>query len=154
MEVYQYHPKTKEYLMSLTAAENPLEEGKYLIPAHSVPVGPPKTEPGTVAVYNDGWSVVEDHRGEVYYDVDGQEFKITELGPVPDELLTQPPPPTQEELYEKRKQEIYARLSQIDRESIRPLRAKLNGTNTQADDDKLAGLESEAQTLRDELAAL
>lgn len=49
---------------------------------------------------------------------------------------------------------IAARLTQIDLDSVRPLRAKLAGTATASDDDKLAGLESEAAALREELRSL
>lgn len=56
--------------------------------------------------------------------------------------------------HEQRIGEISARLTQIDVESVRPLRAKLAGTATPADDTKLAALESEASVLRTELRTL
>lgn len=62
--------------------------------------------------------------------------------------------PTQEQLDQQRIAEIDARLKQIDAESVRPLRASLNGTATQYDTDRLAGLDSEAQGLRDERKGL
>ena len=49
-------------------------------------------------------------------------------------------------------QQIKNRLSQIDLESVRPLRAKVYGTATPEDDAKLATLEQEAGALRAELA--
>ena len=49
-------------------------------------------------------------------------------------------------------QQIKNRLSQIDLESVRPLRAKVYGTATPEDDAKLATLEQEAEALRAELA--
>ena len=51
-------------------------------------------------------------------------------------------------------QQIKNRLSQIDLESVRPLRAKAYGTATPEDDAKLAALEQEVETLRAELAGL
>jgi len=62
--------------------------------------------------------------------------------------------PTQEELDAQRIGEIDARLKAIDLESLRPLRAIANGTETQADRDKLAGLDAEAEQLRAERATL
>ena len=60
----------------------------------------------------------------------------------------------QEKEKESRISEINARLLQIDSESVRPLRAKLSGTDTELDNDKLSALESEAENLRSELSAL
>ena len=51
-------------------------------------------------------------------------------------------------------QQIKNRLSQIDLESVRPLRAKVSGTSTPEDDATLAALEQEAGALRVELAGL
>lgn len=64
------------------------------------------------------------------------------------------PSPTQEQLKVKRMGEIDARLAAIDVESIRPLRAINNGTSIQADIDKLASLDTEADALRTERATL
>ena len=50
--------------------------------------------------------------------------------------------------------EIKARLSDIDFESIRPLRAKEAGNPSEEDFAKLSALEAEAVTLREELEAL
>lgn len=51
-------------------------------------------------------------------------------------------------------QQIKNRLSQIDLESVRPLRAKVSGAATPEDEAKLAALEQEAGALREELAGL
>jgi len=64
------------------------------------------------------------------------------------------PPLTQEQLDALRVKEIDTRLSQIDTESVRPLRAINNGTSTQYDIDKLTALDNEAETLRTERATL
>ena len=53
-----------------------------------------------------------------------------------------------------RRTEILARLSEIDSESIRPLRAVAAKTATDFDTEKLAALESEAAELREELKGL
>lgn len=62
------------------------------------------------------------------------------------------PPPSEEEEKQLQLAEIKSRLSQIDLESVRPLRAKVHGTATPEDDAKLAALEQEAEELREGLA--
>ena len=64
------------------------------------------------------------------------------------------PIPTPEEIAAQRIVEIKARLVEIDAESVRPLRAKINGTETAFDVQKLAALDAEAQALREEMAGL
>ena len=61
---------------------------------------------------------------------------------------------TQEEINEIRKQEIYTELDSVDTQTIRPLRAVLNGTGTDLDKTKLLELETKANTLRNELKNL
>lgn len=55
---------------------------------------------------------------------------------------------------ERRKQEIKQRLAEIDTESIRPLRATVEGSGTEFDANKLTMLDAEATTLRAELASI
>lgn len=62
--------------------------------------------------------------------------------------------PTQAELDAQRVQEIENRLTEIDLESIRALRATARGQSTQFDINKLDTLEAEAELLRTELAGL
>ena len=50
--------------------------------------------------------------------------------------------------------DLVAQLSAIDAESVRPLRAKLAGSSTEDDDDKLAALDLEAAGLRKELRGM
>ena len=50
-------------------------------------------------------------------------------------------------------EKLKVRLREIDAETVRPLRAKVAGTHTQADADKLAELEAEAETLRAKINA-
>lgn len=72
--VYNYDPDTGEYLGTETAYESPQEPGVYLMPAHSTETAPPETGEHQAAVYSDGaWTLVEDHRGEVWYDTATQE---------------------------------------------------------------------------------
>lgn len=53
-----------------------------------------------------------------------------------------------------RRSQIAARMAQIDAESIRALRAVARGKAVKADADKLGALETEAEALRMELAAM
>ena len=64
------------------------------------------------------------------------------------------PPKTDYELAAERAADIHTRLSEIDVESVRPLRAVTAGTATAFDTDKLAALDTEAEALRLELASL
>ncbi|SIN72947.1 hypothetical protein [Halodesulfovibrio marinisediminis] len=64
------------------------------------------------------------------------------------------PQPTQDELTQQRIKEIQSLLTANDLASVRPLRAKLAGTATEADDARLAELEEQAQKLRAELVTL
>lgn len=61
---------------------------------------------------------------------------------------------TQKDIDDKVKQnriaEIKGLLSNIDTQTIRPLRAKIAGTATAIDEDKLSELETEADKLREE----
>lgn len=55
---------------------------------------------------------------------------------------------------ESRKQEIFSQLNDIDLQSVRPLRSKINGTSTEADEEKITSLEEKASALRAELVTL
>ena len=65
---------------------------------------------------------------------------------------------TQKDIDDKVKQnriaEIKGLLSNIDTQTVRPLRAKIAGTVTKEDENKLSELETEAARLRDELKDL
>lgn len=84
--VYNYNPDTGEYLGPETAHESPMEPGVYLMPAHSTEAEPPEAGEHQAAVYSDGaWTLVEDHRGEVWYDTATQDqHEIKTLGVVPE----------------------------------------------------------------------
>jgi len=65
-----------------------------------------------------------------------------------------PPKPTGTELNQERIIEIERQLAACDLASVRPLRAKLAGVGTKADEARLAELEKQAQALRAELTIL
>ena len=53
-----------------------------------------------------------------------------------------------------RKQEIISALNDIDAQSVRPLRSRVNGTATSFDEEKLISLEHQASELRSEILSL
>lgn len=61
---------------------------------------------------------------------------------------------SKEEATKQRITEIQSLLTANDLASVRPLRAKLAGTSTDFDDNRLAELEEQAQALRAELVTL
>ena len=65
-----------------------------------------------------------------------------------------PPPPSAKEQAAARRTEILAELYEIDHLSVRPLRAIIRGVGTDADNNKLATLEAQAEELRAKLAEL
>jgi hypothetical protein len=120
--VYQLDQKGA-YLGETLAHESPLEPGVYLIPGGCVETAPPETKEGQVAVWDGVWTLVN--------------------LPEPEK----PKEPTAEELTAQkvaaRKSEIFGLLDEIDRKSIRPMRA--------GETQRLAQLESQAAALRAEL---
>lgn len=68
------------YLSQTEAMESPREPGVYLIPAGCVEIEPPAADDGKVAVWTgDAWTLVVDHRGEVWY-LDGEAITIDIVG--------------------------------------------------------------------------
>lgn len=61
-------------------------------------------------------------------------------------------PLSQDETNQQRIDEIKRQLTELDDQAIRPLRAILAGTSTDADRDKLREIEAQAEVLRAELA--
>lgn len=118
--VYNYDPNTGEYLGPETAHESPLEPGVYLLPAHSTETAPPEAGEHQAAVYRNGaWTLVEDHRGEVWYDTATQErHEIKTLGIVP-ETWTQSEPTDREAVWNGTAWEVpFAALKERKRREI------------------------------------
>jgi hypothetical protein len=82
MEIWNYHPSNKELLWKSNAVPSPLEPGEFLIPAYATTTKPPEAILNKqVYVFNDGsWSVVDDHRGEIWWKPSGESVTIEEIG--------------------------------------------------------------------------
>lgn len=92
MEIWNYHPETLELLGKNTADESPLEPGVWLIPAHATDKKPPKNKKGYALVFvDDQWAYEEDHRGEVWWDSNGNNIIIKDLGKIVEGLSSVEP---------------------------------------------------------------
>ncbi|MFA5161136.1 MAG: tail fiber assembly protein [Elusimicrobiales bacterium] len=94
MRIYNYSPRTGEFLFASTADASPLEPGKYLIPADATEQVPPPPGTQQVAVFKDGaWTLQPDLRGQKFYrKSDGIPVVMASIGVVPYEFTTAPRP--------------------------------------------------------------
>lgn len=131
MLVYNYHPITLEYTGCSEADPDPLDEGRWLIPACASTIAPPEAVSGKIRVFMNGAWAFED---------------ICESPTLATEI--------EDTAEQKRINEILTQLESIDLQSIRPLRAIASGTQTTIDLVRLNTLDAQAQLLRDELALI
>jgi hypothetical protein len=153
--------------------KSPLEPGIFLYPAGVVKEKPPKTDENEIAFWDGSkWGIKPDYSGKTYYNKHDKTERRFEQGEPFDENFTDITPPegmfyifggnewiideTAKAEFERKKRiaEIQSQLDNIDRQSVRPLRAKLAGTDTEADRERLEELEAAASTLRTELNEL
>ncbi len=115
MQVFLYHPDTKEYVGSAEAPIDPLEteaQGKpvYLMPSNGTTVSPGEVPETHVARWTgEAWEILENHRndgatgmGGAQYWLPGDHYysvprAMKELGSLPEEALLSPPEMTVEE---------------------------------------------------------
>ncbi|WP_051183011.1 hypothetical protein [Desulfocurvibacter africanus] len=111
--VYGFDQITREYLGPARAYADPKQPDRYALPANCREDAPPAApERYAARATSTGWEVVEDHRGETWYQPDTREaVKISELGPVPEGLVAELPPPSLEDV---RKTKLVAILSSAD----------------------------------------
>lgn len=104
MKIYNYDKQTGEFLSESIARENPLEQGKYIIPANATIEAPIVSNEGFITVFKDGeWTSVEDIRG-IWYNI-REEVVVTSLDADVSGLSKEPVPYTDEELQTKAIQE-------------------------------------------------
>lgn len=95
MKIYHYDKRTGEYLYSSNATPDPLDTGKYLIPANATAIQPLTLNAGHVSCFVDGaWRAMEDNRGAAWDKSSAVPVEYTDLGPLP-ETLTRLIPPSQ-----------------------------------------------------------
>ncbi len=93
MQIYHYHPLTREHLGSSQADPDPLTEGGWLVPANATTDPPPKVGPDQATVYGSGeWLLLPDYRGKTAYDTATKaEVLVEDLGELPAALTLLPP---------------------------------------------------------------
>lgn len=89
MKIYNYNKETKEFTTSTNATENPLEKGKYLIPAGATSKEPLSSKDGFAVCFNETkkkeWEYLEDNRNKTVYSTTTKEALIVDyLGAIKD----------------------------------------------------------------------
>lgn len=91
LKVFNYRVDTLEFI-GAGDAWIPPHTG---LPANCTLIEPPATPENNVAIFkpaDESWSLCEDYRGQKFYSANtGQEFTVTELGPLPSWAVTSAP---------------------------------------------------------------
>ena len=94
MKIYNYHPRTLEFLCVMDARPDPLDKGKFLQPAYSTTKEPPNVKNGETLIFeNDAWKTIPDYRGIWYNKKTQAVLKIYELVDSVDPEYTKIQPP-------------------------------------------------------------
>ena len=124
------------------------------LPAGALYEAPPDAPEGFIPRWTGAaWEPAESHKDREGY-LHGQPHTIKEHGPLPEGWSDTPPPPTPEELAERRRGEVLARLAAIDAARSRPLADLALGQDEAFARQKLAALEAERAALAEDLAGL
>lgn len=101
MQIFHYHPETGEFLGQSAAMPDPLEEGRFLVPAHATDTQPPEVGQNEVAVFDgQSWVLKPDFRGTEYWLPHGEKHTITEIGEtVPEGAFLEEPEAPEPEPY-------------------------------------------------------
>ena len=93
MKIYNYSD-FGEFIGESNAGVSPLD-GLPLIPRNSTSIAPPEIPSGNIAIFdNTGWSLKENHRGEVWYKKGTLEkIEIDFLGKIDEKLFQKYPEP-------------------------------------------------------------
>lgn len=125
--LYEYSPKTGEFIAANPATPDPKHPGQYLARVNATFTAPPATGEHEIAVWKDGqWDITPDWRGTTYYlhNENGQvqQVEIKELGQtVPEDayLNREDIPKTPEQLLAAACAERDARLAATDWYAVR-----------------------------------
>ncbi|MCD1634501.1 DUF4376 domain-containing protein [Martelella mediterranea] len=150
MKIYHFSAATGEFLGSGQADADPLEEGRFLVPANAVTIAPPAAGPHEASVFSDSrWSLVADYRGQTWFDENGNAVEVeslgdpAELGLLAEKPVVSPSPLTVDELA------AYARdLSW----RIRVAGTDINGVRVRCDDGAIALINGMAMLARQDEA--
>lgn len=97
--IYVAHHVTGEFIGTGYPDPDPLDAENWLVPAHAFLDAPPvASEHQAVVRLDNGWQLLPDYRGHIYYTADGVKHEIFALGVEPQMgALDQPPVPSAEE---------------------------------------------------------
>lgn len=112
MIIYNYDEFTKEYtgqsIASLDPAETKAQEKDvYLIPANATTTKPPKIKTNEVVIYDNGWQIKTDYRGQYIVNEDMQPQKVEEIGNLPDGFI----PVTEKQAQKIQEDDLYYVIS-------------------------------------------
>ena len=128
MNIYNYDKDSKELISQSVASINPLEVGKFLVPANATTKEPLETKDGfAVCFKEDEWVYVVDNRDKTYYE--NKELVVFELGDeiTSDMSLEQY---TDEELLQQAKDK---KIALIDTQTANDIEVLIGDNNKQKD---------------------
>lgn len=98
MNIFNYHPVTRELVDMSKADPDPLIPDRWLVPAFATVLAPPECLENEIAVFSgESWSVSPDYRGVDYWDIDGIKHTVEVLGEnIPEGSILKPPPTLEE----------------------------------------------------------
>lgn len=162
MEIQHYSKETREHLRATVAREDPLEPGKFLLPANTTPLPLPDVGENEAALFDKGaddWEVVPDFRGEKYYSTADQTEMEMALGEMPGADVTDIAPTDPDEAWAVDHWEIpFAKLAKSKQSSInveynKATEALLSGY-PQTERDTFWKQETEARAYKADAAAV
>lgn len=125
---FHWHPETRVLVGTSAEPQSPEEPGVYYPPgADATFDAPPAVQERQAArrlLDNSAWEVVADWRGHVYWLPGGSRCEITELGiSPPADALSEPPPPTAQQLWANARAWAAAELKRNDAVLVRCMKA-------------------------------
>lgn len=116
MKIHHYHPVTGEFKGTTDARPDPLDKGKFLMPANSTTKTPPAGQTGKARLFDivtAKWTKITDHRGETWYRAHGESVVVDFLGDPAAQGLTSTEPAAPEPTASQVKAEAYRRIVTI-----------------------------------------